>query len=141
MGRPEISIDPSTGPEAAFAVELRQLRELAGVTYRALAQRAHCSYGALCEAAGGRRLPTWEVTQAFVKGCAGDEQQWRARWEAAAAEADSSTATAPADGGGEIATPSGSSDGRVPVRCCRVSNELPLFRVLRRRSSLEPLLR
>ncbi|MGH3753789.1 MAG: helix-turn-helix domain-containing protein [Pseudonocardiaceae bacterium] len=124
MARPEIPIDPRTGPQAAFAVELRQLRELAGVTYRELAQRAHCSHGALCEAARGQRLPTWEVTQAFVKGCGGDLQQWQARWQAAAAGgagsgtatapggADPGTATAPGGGGGAVAVPSDSPGAR-----------------------------
>lgn len=95
MARPEIPIDPRTGPQAAFAVELRKLRELAGLTYRELAQHAHYSYGALCEAARGRQLPTWEVTKAFVAGCEGDQQQWRARWEAAAAEMGSTRARPP----------------------------------------------
>jgi hypothetical protein len=66
VARPEIPIDSRTGPQAAFAVELR---EHAGLTYRVLAQRAHCSYGVLCEAARGHRLPTWQVTKAFVEGC------------------------------------------------------------------------
>ncbi|MGH3807454.1 MAG: AAA family ATPase [Pseudonocardiaceae bacterium] len=117
MARPEIPIDPRTGPEAAFAVELRQLREHAGLTYRGLAQLGHCSYGALCEAARGHHLPTWEVTKAFVKGCAGDEQQWHARWQAADAEVkrNSGTATAPVDDGGEKAAPSESSTVRKPL--------------------------
>ena len=86
MARPEIPIDSHTGPQAAFAVELRQLRELAGVTYRELAQRAHYSYGALCAAARGHRLPTWQVTKAFVEGCGEDPQKWEARWKAVATE-------------------------------------------------------
>ncbi|MGH3710281.1 MAG: helix-turn-helix domain-containing protein [Pseudonocardiaceae bacterium] len=113
MARPEIPIDPRTGPEAVFAVELRQLREHAGLTYRVLAHRGHCSYGALCEAARGHRLPTWEVTKAFVKGCAGDEQQWRARWQAAAeVKGNSGTATAPKGDGDEVAALSDSSNVR-----------------------------
>ena len=97
MARPEIPIDPRTGPLAEFAVELRQLRELADVTYRELAQRAHCSASALSQAASGRRLPTWEVTRAFVDGCGGNQQQWRVRWQAVAAEigVDSNATTAP----------------------------------------------
>ncbi|WP_344263919.1 helix-turn-helix domain-containing protein [Actinomadura napierensis] len=58
---------------AEFAQELRNLRELAGLTYRELAQRAHFSLGALSTAAQGKRVPSWEVTQAYVRGCGGDE--------------------------------------------------------------------
>ncbi len=81
MARPETPINPGGGPLAEFAVELRRLRKHAGVTYRQLAQRAHCSPSALCQAASGRKLPTWEVTRGFVEGCGGDQQQWRDHWQ------------------------------------------------------------
>jgi WD40 repeat protein/DNA-binding XRE family transcriptional regulator len=101
VARLESPIDPRTGPLAEFAMELRQLRERAGVTYRALAERAHCSASALCQAANGRRLPTWEITRAFVEGCGEDQQQWQVRWQAVADEIgvtsdpDSATTTSP----------------------------------------------
>jgi WD40 repeat protein/transcriptional regulator with XRE-family HTH domain len=114
MARPEIPIDPRTGPLAEFAVEVRQLRARADVTYRELAQRAHCSASALSQAASGRRLPTWEVTRAFVEGCGGNQQQWQVRWQAVAAEigVDSNTTTSPRRDDDEAAAPSDSSDLR-----------------------------
>src|SRR4029079_13282204 len=64
------------------------LRERAGSPgYRALARRAHYSASTLAEAAKGDRLPSLDVTLAFVEACDGDEAEWRARWETAAAEA------------------------------------------------------
>ncbi|MFI7538805.1 hypothetical protein [Streptosporangium sp. NPDC049376] len=69
---------------AAFAVELRKLREEAGgPTYRAMAARAYFSAATLAQAAAGDRLPTLPVTLAYVEACGGDAQEWRARWEEA----------------------------------------------------------
>ncbi|MGH3972601.1 MAG: helix-turn-helix domain-containing protein, partial [Pseudonocardiaceae bacterium] len=114
MARLESPIDPRTGPLAEFAMELRQLRERTGMTYRELAQRAHCSASALCQAANGRRLPTWEITRAFVEGCGGDQQQWQARWQAVADEigVDSDPTTSSGRDGDEVAAQSDSSDLR-----------------------------
>ncbi|WP_347602580.1 helix-turn-helix transcriptional regulator [Acrocarpospora sp. B8E8] len=70
---------------AAFACALRDLRRWAGApSYREMAQKAHFSVTALSQAAAGGRLPSWEVTAAYVIACGGDEQEWRWRWEAAA---------------------------------------------------------
>lgn len=38
------------------------------------------SPSALSQAASGRKLPTWNVTRAFVKGCGGDEKVWYEQW-------------------------------------------------------------
>src|SRR2546421_10935851 len=58
MGRTESPLDPTTGPLAAFAQELRELRHAAGSpSYRALARRAGYSAAALSAAAGGASLP------------------------------------------------------------------------------------
>jgi transcriptional regulator with XRE-family HTH domain len=86
MPRPERSIDASEGPIAKFAVDLRQLRAESGITYRDLADRAHFSKATLSAAAAGHRLPTWEVTQAYVEACGGDVEVWRERWEAVRVE-------------------------------------------------------
>lgn len=68
-----------------LAWELRKLRELAGTpSYRSLAKRAHYSVSTLAEAAQGRRLPTLEVTLAYVEACGGDREEWAARWQEAA---------------------------------------------------------
>ncbi|RSN15479.1 DNA-binding protein [Nonomuraea sp. WAC 01424] len=75
-------MDPMDGPVAAFAVELRKLREQAGTPpYRVMAARAHFAASTLAQAATGERLPTLPVTLAYVGACGGDEREWRARWE------------------------------------------------------------
>jgi Helix-turn-helix domain/Protein of unknown function (DUF2690) len=83
MPRPERPLDPTDGPIADFAAMLRQQRERAGrPTYRAMARKAHRSQTTLSEAAGGRTLPTWETTVAFLDACGvTDTAPWRQRWE------------------------------------------------------------
>ncbi|MFF4197096.1 hypothetical protein [Nonomuraea sp. NPDC001831] len=82
MGRREQAVDPMDGPVAAFAVELRKLREQAGSpSYRVMAARAHFAASTLAQAAAGERLPTLPVTLAYVRACGGDEREWRVRWE------------------------------------------------------------
>ena len=67
MGRRERVIDPSVGPVAEFAQQLRQLREWAGrPTYRHLESMTHYSATVLSRAAAGERLPSRDVTLAFV---------------------------------------------------------------------------
>lgn len=66
---------------ALFAENLRQLRHHAGdISYRSLAERVQMSPSALSQAASGRKLPTWNVTRAFVRGCGGNEKVWYAQW-------------------------------------------------------------
>lgn len=68
MPRPERAIDPDDGPVAAFATKLREMRAQAGSPgYRELARRSAVSATTLAEAAGGRRMPTLEVTLAYVQ--------------------------------------------------------------------------
>jgi WD40 repeat protein len=87
MPRPERPVDPAKGAIQEFAVALRELREQAGgPTYRCLADRTGLSISTLADAAGGRRLPTFAVAVAYAVACGGDEQEWAARWRAAAAE-------------------------------------------------------
>ncbi|WP_158230480.1 WD40 repeat domain-containing protein [Pseudofrankia asymbiotica] len=43
----------------------------------------HWGVSALATAARGDRLPTWEVTEGFVRALDGDVAVWRRRWEAA----------------------------------------------------------
>ena len=91
------------GPAQRFAVALRELRRSAGSpTYRVLAKRAHYSATTLAQAAAGERLPTLAVALAYACACHGDEQEWTARWRAAAAELDAAApqaAGAPDAGG------------------------------------------
>ncbi len=86
-GRPESRLDPSAGPVARFAAELRKLRAEAGSpTYRVMAQRTGQGASTLSQAAGGERLPTLPVVLAYVRACSGDVQEWEERWREAAAE-------------------------------------------------------
>jgi transcriptional regulator with XRE-family HTH domain len=92
VARPERPLDPSDGPIAAFAAELRKLREEAGSPkYLQMARRTGRSRTALAEAAGGDHLPTWETVEAFVTACDTDPAAWLPRWEQAKDDARSGT--------------------------------------------------
>ncbi|MFE2487163.1 AAA family ATPase [Streptomyces mirabilis] len=79
--RGERPLDAEGGPLAEFASGLRELRQKAGnPTYRVLAQRAHYSIATLSAAAAGHHLPTRSVALAYVRACAGDEEQWARTW-------------------------------------------------------------
>src|SRR3989440_1088809 len=81
VGRSETPLDPTTGPLAAFAHELRELRHVAGSpSYRALARRAGYSAAALSAAASGATLPSLSVTLAYVGACGGPTDEWAERW-------------------------------------------------------------
>lgn len=86
MPRPERVVDPAGEPVQEFAHQLRELRaRVGGPGYRELAKRTSFSATTLAEAAGGRRLPTLEVTPAYVEACGGDTAEWRGRWQAISA--------------------------------------------------------
>jgi len=85
MPRTENQLDPDAGPLAAFACDLRALRESSGYpSYRVLAKRAGFSASTLSVAASGVALPSLDVTLAYVQACGGDPGQWRERWESLA---------------------------------------------------------
>ncbi|HET6288840.1 MAG TPA: NB-ARC domain-containing protein [Amycolatopsis sp.] len=85
MGRPERPLDGTTGPIAAFAHDLRVLRNRAGnPSYRELARTALFAPSVLSSAASGHRLPTLAVTLAFVSACGGDRAAWERRWRSVA---------------------------------------------------------
>lgn len=44
--------------------------------YRQLAQHSQCSVTTLSDAVGGKRLPSLDVTLAYVAACGGDRAQW-----------------------------------------------------------------
>ncbi len=82
MARKPRPVDPSEGPVQAFAYDLRLVREKDGnPTYRALAGIAGFSATTLSDAAGGVRLPSLEVTLAYVGACGGDVRYWQERWQ------------------------------------------------------------
>ncbi|WP_052681794.1 helix-turn-helix domain-containing protein [Saccharothrix sp. ST-888] len=81
MARKPRPVDPADGPTAAFAYDLRKVREEAGnPTYRALAAVAGYSATTLSDAAGGVRQPSLDVTLAYVGACGGDTALWERRW-------------------------------------------------------------
>lgn len=87
MGRPERPVDVSAGPVAEFAARLRALRRQAGnPPYRQLARLSRYSVTALSDAAGGKRLPSLDVTLAYVTACGGDRARWEQDWRAVKAE-------------------------------------------------------
>jgi WD40 repeat protein/energy-coupling factor transporter ATP-binding protein EcfA2 len=87
MPRKERPLDAGDSAVLTFARELRSLRERAGrPTYRELSSVTHYSEAALSQAAGGRKLPTLQVTLAYVRACGGSEEEWERRWYATAAD-------------------------------------------------------
>jgi hypothetical protein len=98
MGRPERGLDAVDGPVESFVAELRDLRRSAGnPSYRELARRAHYAPTTFSSAMSGYRLPTLEVTLAFVSACAGDVVRWEERWRLADTQA-RTTATRSTEG-------------------------------------------
>ncbi|MDQ7907069.1 ATP-binding protein [Phytohabitans sp. ZYX-F-186] len=88
MGRPERGLDTVDGPVERFVAELRDLRRSAGnPSYRELAKRAHYAPTTFSSAVSGYRLPTLEVTLAFVTACEGDVGRWEERWRQADSQA------------------------------------------------------
>lgn len=87
MPRGQKPLDPDDGPLAAFAHDLRLLREKNGNTpYRVLAKRAGFAASTLSVAASGTVLPSLDVTVAYVQACGADPQPWRERWQRLATE-------------------------------------------------------
>jgi hypothetical protein len=94
MGRRERVVPD--GPLRDFALGLRALREAAGgPTYRAMAARAGFSAAALSIAANGERLPSLEVTLAYVGACGGDMAEWERRWNGLAVQLSGTPAPRP----------------------------------------------
>ena len=89
MARPERPLDPATSAVAVFANRLRQLRQDAGSpSYRSMAAHTHFAASTLSEAAAGRRMPTLEVTLAYVQACGGDPHEWQQLWQTTATTAE-----------------------------------------------------
>lgn len=87
MPRPERPVEGADGVAERFAVELRALRQDAGLPYRNLSARTGYSPSTLSAAAAGHRLPILDVAVAYATACGGDEQEWTAKWQAAALSA------------------------------------------------------
>ncbi|OXM50344.1 hypothetical protein CFP71_28355 [Amycolatopsis thailandensis] len=97
MPRAERPLEADGSALTEFAADLRTVRDNAGgPSYRELARRAHYSSTTLSDAAGGRRLPSLEVTLAYVRACGGDVEQWERRWRLVATELTAPTTRPPA---------------------------------------------
>ena len=79
---------------------LRGLRAATGLTVRDLADRTGYSVGAISEATSGGRLPSLELTTAFVQCCGADSGEWEQRWRLAAARLKARGSTGVAAGSG-----------------------------------------
>jgi hypothetical protein len=78
--RPAISRRPSGDDTARFLLELRQLRDGAGLGQAELAARAHYPYDRIKAAEVGPTLPDLPVLSAYVRGCGGTTEEWEERW-------------------------------------------------------------
>lgn len=77
--------DPGASAASAFAFRLYELWQSAGEpTVRAMGQAGHTSHSSISRATKGDKLPTWDVTKAFVTACGAAEQDWQPLWRAAA---------------------------------------------------------
>jgi tetratricopeptide (TPR) repeat protein len=99
MGRPEQRLPDEVTPLTEFAGRLRAVRVAAGQpSYRWMATVTHYSAATLARAAGGRVLPSLEVTLAYAAACGGDPAEWRAAWAQAAAWVRSQAQASPDEG-------------------------------------------
>ncbi len=98
MARRQTALPDATAAQR-FASRLRALRTEADLTLRQVAVTSGYSHSTLSTAESGRRLPSWDVTAAFVQACGDkDVTRWRGLWEAAAE-------TQPADNSAEGVPP------------------------------------
>lgn len=110
-------MDAGAGALPRFARDLRQLRRGGGRrTYRGLAGRTHYPALSLAEAAAGTRLPTLEVTLAYVDACGGDVDEWRGRWQTLAEAREAGVDIGPPAGSAGSVGPTAAAAGAAPVR-------------------------
>ncbi|SEK26275.1 helix-turn-helix domain-containing protein [Nonomuraea pusilla] len=82
MGRTPNPLE-GEGPVVEFADRLRTLRGEAGLTQRTLAAKCHYAPSTISMAESGKKVPSWEVVETFVKACGvADLTEWREAWHA-----------------------------------------------------------
>jgi hypothetical protein len=117
VGRPDNQVDAGAGALPRFARDLRQLRRGGGrPTYRTLAGRTHYPALSLAEAAAGTRLPTLEVTLAYVDACGGDVDEWRGRWQTLAEAREAGVDIGPPAASAGSVDPTAAAAGAARVR-------------------------
>ena len=126
MPRNEGFLDPGAGPLASIAWALRALRETAGrVPYRVLAKRAGFCASTLSVAASGAKLPSLDVTLAYVQACGGDPETWRARWHELTAQHPPADPSPNAQPGLQVAPPYDADEHDEPTHLGAVTLRLP----------------
>ncbi len=82
MTRRPVALDSDAGPLAAFAQELRSLRDRLGATAPSIdevSRRENIPRSTLYAALRGQRLPSREVVAALARSWGGDDAEWLAR--------------------------------------------------------------
>ncbi|MEU2953706.1 helix-turn-helix domain-containing protein [Streptomyces xanthochromogenes] len=111
MGRPEKQL-PLDIPlsQRSLAAEMRALRKSSGLTVSELSARIMYSPAAISQGTSGKTVPSWDLVEAFVRGCGytGDMEVWRrahldARRDSSRESVSASTAD-PGDGSGPLLT-------------------------------------
>ena len=122
MGTPDMQVGAGADELSRFARDLRRLRRSGDrLTYRALAGRTQYRALALAQASAGTRLPTLEITLAYVGGCGGDIEEWRGRWQVLADARKAGVELGPpaaAAGSGESVVPTAAA-GAARMRAAR----------------------
>ncbi|MFE2716976.1 helix-turn-helix domain-containing protein [Streptomyces mirabilis] len=85
-GRPEKSIDPTSGPLGQLALDLKSVRRRRALTLEQMAEHTGLSAATLSSAALGEACPSWSTVRAYVTACGEDPDDWRPRWEMLASE-------------------------------------------------------
>ncbi|MFI9835245.1 helix-turn-helix domain-containing protein [Streptomyces sp. NPDC051913] len=85
-GRPEKSIDPTSGPLGQLALDLKAVRRRSTLTLAQLATHTGLSVATLSAAALGQECPSWQTLRAYLAACGEDADDWRPRWEMLASE-------------------------------------------------------
>ncbi|WP_369211113.1 helix-turn-helix domain-containing protein [Streptomyces flavofungini] len=102
MGRPEKQL-PLDIPlsQRSLAEEMRALRASSGLTVGELAERISYSPAAVSQSTSGKTVPSWDLVEAFVKGCGytGDMESWRRAHREARRDSSRETAVTSASGG------------------------------------------
>ena len=80
MARPEKEL-PADIPLSlrSLSIEMRDVRKDSGLTISELAKKISYSPTAISQATSGKTVPSWDLVEAFVKGCGyeGDMEHWR----------------------------------------------------------------
>ncbi|WP_331724817.1 helix-turn-helix domain-containing protein [Streptomyces canus] len=86
MARPEkeIPIDIAMS-HRSLVLDMRSLRQDSGLTISELAKKINYSPTSVSQATNGKKVPSWDLVQAFVQGCGyeGDLERWKRAHRAA----------------------------------------------------------